>query len=194
MNDPRGSNGPATNPIPEHLARRVRLVIFDVDGVLTDGGIYIGQRAGGGAPVELKRFLAQDGLGMKMLAWAGLEVVAISGRESPATDLRMAELGIACHQVPGAYKLPVARRILERSRIGWSETAMLADDLPDVSVFRKAGLRAAVRNAYPPVSDMAHWRSRLAGGKGAAREFTDALLAARGELDAVAKRYVAERS
>ena len=141
----------------------------------------------------MKRFLAQDGLGMKLLMWAGLEVAAVSGRVSPATALRMAELGVECHQVAGAYKVPVVKSILERTGTAWHETAMLADDLPDLAVFEKVGLRAAVANAYPPVLEQAHWRSVARGGEGAAREFCDALLAARGELEEAVHRYVRER-
>jgi len=179
--------------IPPHLARRVRLVIFDVDGVLTDAGVYMG-RLPGGETVELKRFDIQDGLGLKMLQWAGLQVVMVSGRVSPATEARAAELGVECHQSEGGHKLPAVRRIAERLGVGWDEVAMLADDLPDVAVLLQVGLKAAVANAVPRVAGLADWRSTREGGHGAAREFCDALLAARGELERVVRTYVAERS
>ena len=177
-------------PIPAELARRIRLVVFDVDGVLTDGGVYLGLRSG----EELKRFDIQDGLGMKLLQWAGLQVAIVSGRRSEATTRRAAELGFECHQDDGAHKLPAVRSIMERSGISWDEVAMLADDIPDVAVLREAGLKAAVANAVPQVAAMADWRCTRGGGHGAVREFCDALLEARGELQRVIDAYVSERS
>lgn len=179
-------------PMPAERARAVRLVVFDVDGVLTDAGVYIGAPMSG-EPVELKRFDIQDGLGMKLLQAAGLEVVMVSGRVSRATDIRARELGIECHQDPGAQKLPLVSGIIERLGIGWDAVAMLADDLPDMAVFEKAGLRAAVANAVPAVARAAHWRSTARGGHGAVREFCDALLEARGQLADVTEAYVAAR-
>jgi 3-deoxy-D-manno-octulosonate 8-phosphate phosphatase (KDO 8-P phosphatase) len=183
----------AGGPIPEALAIRVRLVIFDVDGVLTDGGVYVGSTESGEA-AELKRFNIQDGLGLKLLQWAGLEVAMVSGRVSRATELRARELGVGCYQDDGAHKLPAVRGIMERMGIEWDEVAMVADDLPDVSVFRHVGLKAAVGNATATVAELADWQARRSGGHGAAREFCDALLAARGELNRVVKKYVDERS
>ena len=89
----RPHGGPHGGPIPEELARRVALVVFDADGVLTDAGVYLGLTPEGD-PVELKRFNIQDGLGMKLLQWAGLRVVIVSGRESVANSARAGELGI----------------------------------------------------------------------------------------------------
>ena len=183
---------PAGGPIAEELARRIRLVVFDVDGVLTDGGVYMTLEEG--TFHEAKRFDVQDGLGMKLLRRAGLEVVIVSGRYSPATDARARELGIECHQDDGAHKLPAVRHVMARLGIGWGEVAMLADDVPDVAVLRLVGLKAAVANAIPMVAAMADWRSTKQGGHGAVREFCDALLAARGDLDRVLLEYVAERS
>lgn len=191
-----GTDGPVVGgaggrgPLPADLARRVRLVIFDVDGVLTDAGVYMGVTESGES-VELKRFNIQDGLGLKMLQWAGLEVAIVSGRVSEATRLRAEELGVEeCHQDAGARKLPAVQGILDRKGIAWDEVAMLADDLPDLAVFRKVGLPAAVANAVPHIADMAVWRTGLRGGEGAAREFCDALLEARGELEEAVERYL----
>lgn len=182
-----------TNPIPENRARAIRLVIFDVDGVLTDAGVYMGG-TDAGEPVELKRFDIQDGLGLKMLQWAGMEVVMVSGRVSRATELRADELGVECHQNPDGRKMEAVQGIMERVGVEWSQVAMLADDLPDVAILQHVGLRAAVANAVPYVAAMAHWQSSRRGGHGAAREFCDALLAARGQLDEMTRRYVQERS
>lgn len=183
-----------TAPVPAGAAARVKLVIFDVDGVLTDAGIYVGRTADG-EPVELKRFSIQDGVGLKMLQWAGLRVAIVSGRVSAATAIRAAELGITeCHQEPDAHKLGVVEALLDRLGVAWEEVAMLADDIPDLAVLTRVGLKAAVANATPPVLRVADWRASLEGGHGAAREFCDALLEARGELQGVIERYVAERS
>ena len=179
--------------IPPELASRIKLVLFDVDGVLTDAGIYVGATKAG-QTVELKRFNLQDNVGMKMLGWEGLHVAMVSGRVSSATTIRAEELGIECHQEPDAYKLPAVEGILSRESITWDEVAMLADDIPDLAVLRKVGLPAAVANATRPVRDIAIWESTKTGGNGAVREFTDALLQARGTLSAVVEKYVADRS
>lgn len=184
----------ASDPIPAELARRIRLVIFDVDGVLTDAGVYVGATESGEA-VELKRFDIQDGLGLKMLGWGGLDVVIVSGRVSEATSIRAAELGIeGCYQEPDAHKLKVVERILAERGVVWDEVAMIGDDIPDLSVMRRVGLKAAVANATAPVVAIADWQSTKAGGHGAAREFCDALLSARGDLERIVETYVEERS
>jgi 3-deoxy-D-manno-octulosonate 8-phosphate phosphatase (KDO 8-P phosphatase) len=182
------------NPVDAELAARIRLVIFDVDGVLTDAGVYLGEDADGTA-VELKRFDIQDGIGLKMLQWAGLDVVIVSGRVSQATSIRARELGIEeCYQEPNAHKLRVVERILAAKGVDWDEVAMIGDDIPDLAVMRRVGLKAAVGNATEPLARIADWQAARRGGHGAAREFCDALLAARGVLDEVVERYVAERS
>jgi 3-deoxy-D-manno-octulosonate 8-phosphate phosphatase (KDO 8-P phosphatase) len=183
----------ASATLPGAVARRVRLVVFDVDGVLTDAGVYLGARNDGTA-LELKRFDIQDGLGMKFLQEAGLVVAMVSGRLSRATELRARELGIAeCHQDAGADKLPILERLLERHGFVWSEVAMLADDLPDLAVLTRVGLPAAVANAQPEVLERAVWVSQRPGGRGAAREFCRALLLARGEWDARVAAYLEAR-
>lgn len=179
-------------PIAEDVARRVALVVFDVDGVLTDAGVYLGLTPEG-ATVEMKRFDIQDGLGLKLLERAGIRVVIISGRVSVANRARARELGIELHEDDAAQKLPAVRRIMDEMDIVWEQVAMLADDVPDLSVFGHVGLKAAVANAVPVVSDMADWRSSRLGGHGAAREFCDALLTARGQLDDLVAAYVRER-
>ena len=183
----------AGGPMPPELARRVKLVLFDVDGVLTDAAVWLGELPGG-KTVELKRFDIQDGLGLKMLRWSGLEVAMVSGRISEATKIRARELGVACRQAPEGRKLPLVRDLLELHDVRWDEVAMLADDLPDLAVFRRVGLPAAVANAVPEIVELAVWRATRPGGSGGAREFCDALLEARGDRDWVVERYEAERS
>ena len=184
-----------SNPasIPTEAAERIKLVIFDVDGVLTEAGIFVGSTMDG-EHLELKRFDIQDGVGLKMLIWAGLKVVLVTGRPSQATAIRAQELGVECHQVVDARKLPVVKDLIEKHAVDWEEVAMLADDIPDLSVLRRVGLKAAVLNATEPVLDIADWVALRPGGRGAAREFCDALLRARSQLDDVIETYVEERS
>jgi len=179
--------------IPAELARRIRLVLFDVDGVLTDGGLYIGRSEGGDA-VELKRFDITDGLGVHMLVWSGLQVALVSGRESAATRLRAAELGIECFEDAGARKIPVVARLIERHGVSWDEVAFVADDLADLPVLRRVGLPVAVANAVPEVRAASRWVTRRPGGHGAVREFAEALLRARGDWGRLVDEYCRLRS
>ena len=181
----------ASSTIPGEIARRIRLVVFDVDGVLTDAGVYIG--SSDDEVVELKRFDIQDGLGIKLLERDDLKVVWISGRTSKATQLRADELGIECHQDSGARKYAILSAILERDSIAWSEVAMLADDLPDMAIFTEVGLPCAVGNACQEIKDAAQWVSGRRGGHGAARQFCETLLKARGSWDSVVEGYVQSR-
>jgi 3-deoxy-D-manno-octulosonate 8-phosphate phosphatase (KDO 8-P phosphatase) len=169
------------------------MVVFDVDGVLTDGGIYLGATAAG-ERVEMKRFEITDGLGVHLLRDAGIIVAIVTGRESDAVRLRAAELGIdECHQDAGAAKLPILEALLERHGLGWDEVAFLGDDLADLPVLERVGLPAAVANAVPEVRARARWVGRKRGGEGAAREFAEALLHARGEWAERVNRYVHAR-
>jgi 3-deoxy-D-manno-octulosonate 8-phosphate phosphatase (KDO 8-P phosphatase) len=174
-------------------ARRIRLVGLDVDGVLTDGGIYLG--AADGVPVELKRYHIQDGLGIKFLRDAGIIVALITGRVSESVRLRAAELGIVdVTQDAQARKLPAFLAILERNGIAPDEAAFVGDDYPDLGILRIVGLPVAVENAVEDVKEISRIRLRRAGGDGAVREFAEILLRARGEWRAIVERYVAERS
>ena len=179
--------------IPAELARRVRLVGLDVDGVMTDGGIYLGA-TDAGERVELKRFDIQDGLGIRMIQEAGITVAIVTGRESHAVRLRAEELGVAeVHQDRTAAKLRIFEEMLERLGISWEETAFLGDDLPDLPVLRRAGLPAVVGNATPDARAHAVWAATKEGGRGAVREFAEALLHARGEWAERVEGYVSDR-
>ena len=185
--------GPA-HTLDEELARRIRLVILDVDGVLTDGGVYVGELPGGEV-LELKRFDIQDGLGVKLLQWAGVEVAVVSGRMSRATEIRARELEIQeCHQDSGAQKVGIILRMIKDRGLDWSQVAMLGDDLPDLAVLGRVGLPAVVANATDEVREMALWQARKEGGRGAVREFCEALLKARGDWEDQVEAYVKARS
>jgi 3-deoxy-D-manno-octulosonate 8-phosphate phosphatase (KDO 8-P phosphatase) len=170
------------------LARRIRVVVLDVDGVLTDNGVYIGQTESG-ERVELKRFHIMDGIALKMLQWAGLRTVLVSGRESPATTLRASELGVECRQVAAGYKLPEITALLEEAGAEWSELAMVGDDLADLPALERAGLPVAVANACVDVRARAIWVTERPGGDGAVRDFTESLLQARGQWAPLVEAY-----
>ena len=159
-------------------ARNISLLVLDVDGVMTDGGIYI-DAAGGIA----KRFHVHDGLGIKVAQAAGLRVAVISGLESPAVAARIRELGIDEYHPGIRHKVPVLRDILARQGIGPGQAAYLGDDWVDAGPMEFVGLPMAVADAQPEILDRALWISRLAGGQGAVREAVRFLLAARGQLE-----------
>jgi 3-deoxy-D-manno-octulosonate 8-phosphate phosphatase (KDO 8-P phosphatase) len=174
------------------LARRVRLVCFDVDGVLTDGGIILGDA--GGARVELKRYDIQDGLGITFLRQAGLRTAIITGRESQSVALRAAELQIDdVIQDRRARKVPALGALLDRLGIGWDAVAFVGDDLPDLGALRRVGLPVAVGNATAEVRAVATLQLSRTGGAVAVREFCEALLRARGEWDGLVETYVRAR-
>ena len=175
------------------LAKRIRLVGLDVDGVLTDGGIYLGDVAG--ARVELKRYDIQDGLGIKFLRDAGIHVAIVTGRISESVRLRAKELEIEdVVQDTQAQKLPALAALLARRGIAFEETAFLGDDFPDLAVLRRVGLSVAVGNAVPEVRAECRMLLNATGGRGAVREFTERFLGARGEWEHVCRKYVDERS
>jgi 3-deoxy-D-manno-octulosonate 8-phosphate phosphatase (KDO 8-P phosphatase) len=179
--------------IDAQIARRIRLVALDVDGVLTDGGIYLG--AVEGRPLEFKRYDIQDGLGIRFLQQAGLRVAIVTGRISESVRLRAAELDIEdVAQVVDAYKVPAFMSILERRGLTPGEAAFVGDDFPDLAVMRGVGLAVATGNAAPEVKrEAAHVLAR-AGGHGAVREFAEDLLKARGAWDTLWHSYVEERA
>ena len=175
------------------IAAPVRLLALDVDGVLTDGGIFLGATASG-ERVEMKRFDITDGLGINLLQEAGVEVAIVTGRSSEAVRLRAEELGILeCHQDASPAKLPVLREIAERKRLEMHEIAYLGDDLADLPVLRSVGFPAAVANAAVEVRAEARWVSTRRGGDGAVRELAEVLLRARGALVGAVERYVSRK-
>ncbi len=156
-------------------ARGVRLAILDVDGVLTDGTLYIGAQG-----EAFKAFNILDGHGVKMLQAAGVAVAILSGRSSPAVAHRAGELGIA-HVVQGAGdKVAEFERLRAALGIDERACAFVGDDLPDLGVMRRCGLAVAVAGAVEAVKAAAHYVTRASGGRGAVREFCELVLRAQG--------------
>jgi 3-deoxy-D-manno-octulosonate 8-phosphate phosphatase (KDO 8-P phosphatase) len=173
------------------VAQRIQLLVLDVDGVLTDNGIWLGPVAG--ERVELKRFDVQDGLGMVLLRAAEIPMVWLTGRHSEATALRARELKVnELLQVPGPRKLEALEDLLQRRGLPWEAVAYAGDDLADLKVLRRVGLPLAVANAVPEVRAVASYVTRAHGGHGAVREIVEALLKARGAWGEILERYFAE--
>jgi 3-deoxy-D-manno-octulosonate 8-phosphate phosphatase (KDO 8-P phosphatase) len=173
-------------------ASRVRIVALDVDGVLTDNGIWIGPVAG--ERVELKRFDIQDGLGLRLLRTAGIPIIWLSGRHSAATAMRAEELQVdEVLQVPGPAKLEALGELRSRRRLAWEDVAYVGDDLADLPVMRRVGLPIAVANAVPEIRAVADCVTATRGGHGAVREIVEALLKARGVWPEMLERYFTER-
>ena len=155
-------------------AARVRVLVLDVDGVLTDGRLYYGAHG-----ETLKVFHVRDGLGLKLLAAAGVTVAVISGRRSGMTGRRCRELGVR-HLLQGVDdKLAAFQRLRSRLKVPAGACACVGDDLPDVPLMREVGLSFAVADAHPQARSAAHVVTQLRGGKGAVREVCDYLLEAR---------------
>ena len=160
--------------VTARAAARIRLLVLDVDGVLTDGGLYYGPSG-----EDTKRFDVQDGLAMVEARRAGLTLAILSSRSSAAVARRMEELGIAeVHQGVGD-KDAALTELMARLGLDRTEVAMMGDDLPDLPSMKRAGLALAPVNAVPEVREAAHWVSRRAGGAGAVRDALELLLKAR---------------
>ena len=172
---------PAVEPVlrfaPELLlaAQGVRVAIFDVDGVLTDGRIYIGEQG-----EAFKAFSTLDGHGLKLLAQGGIVPVVITGRDSPAVRRRVADLGIAQAVYGASDKLAAATPMLARLGVGWDAVAAMGDDWPDLPLMTRAAFACAPAGAHAEVRAIADHVTHAQGGHGAARECCDLLLTAAG--------------
>lgn len=159
-------------------AKTIRLALFDVDGVLTDGNIYIDANG-----EEIKRFNTQDGHGIRLLQHYGIEVGIITGRASRALEHRMADLQIK-HVVQGCEdKFTAYQEMLTKLNVSEDETSYVGDDIVDLQVMTRCGLAIAVANAHTFVKQQAHWQTTAKGGNGAVREVCELLLASQGLLD-----------
>lgn len=169
---------PALNFDPELLlkAQDIRVVFFDVDGVLTDGGLYFSEHG-----EALKRFHTLDGHGLKLLQRAGITPVVITGRDSKALRVRLAALGIEHAHFGTEDKRPAAELTLASLGLVWSQAASMGDDWPDLPVMSRCAFACAPPNAQAEVLALAHFVTRREGGAGAVRELCDLLLVASGQ-------------
>ena len=165
-------------------ALAIRLLALDVDGVLTDGAIIYGNDG-----EELKAFSIKDGLGIKLLQRAGIEVAIITGRESQIVQRRARELGIERIIQGREDKLTALRELAQILELELEQCAYMGDDLPDLGAIIDAGLGMTVADAVRAVADCAQWQSSLAGGAGAVREAAEFILRCRGQLEDIERGY-----
>lgn len=168
---------------------KIKLMAFDVDGVLTDGSLYYGHDGR-----EYKVFHSRDGHGMKMLQRSGVEIAIITARSSQAVAHRMANLGIT-HVYQGALeKLPAFQQLIAALRLDPEQVAYVGDDVVDLPVMTRVGLAIAPADAHEEVRRRAHWGTRLPGGRGAARDACELIMRVQGTYDGLLKTYLAEGS
>jgi len=167
--------------IDENLVARalgIRCVFLDIDGVLTDCRLWLAPDG-----TELKTVHVRDGLGIKMLLRAGIEVAVISGRPSEAMQKRLEYLGVPHIALSTENKLPEYERVRDQLGLDDAACAAMGDDTPDLPLMQRVGLALTVADAHPSVASRAHWQSQFNGGFGAVREAADLILAAQGKLD-----------
>jgi hypothetical protein len=172
----------------ERLAK-VQLLLVDVDGVLTVGGVTWNSEG-----IEQKTFHIRDGLGIKLWQRAGGRTGIVTGRSGRVVQLRAQELGIEIVRQGVDDKLEVTAALLAECGVSWEHTAFIGDDLPDLSVVMRCGVGVAVANACPELIEAAALVTHLPGGHGAVREVIEQMLKARGAWDAIVRRYGAVRS
>jgi len=170
------------------LASRIRLLLMDVDGVLTDGKLYNVPDPQGNM-VETKGFDTQDGIALQWLSWVGIQTGVISGRVSPATEARAKQVGMTYVYQGHIEKIPILEEILGRAGISPSQVAYVGDDLTDVVIMNRVALGIAPSNARPEVKRCAHHITESAGGQGAVREVCELLMKAQGHWDGLLKKY-----
>ena len=166
-------------------AAHIKLVVFDVDGVLTDGSLFIGD-----AGEEYKAFHAKDGLGMKLLQATGVEIGIITARTSELVQHRMESLNIQHIYQGRLNKLPALEEIINKVGVSFDETAYVGDDVIDLPAMRKVGLAISVQDAHPLVKQHSHWQTPHVGGRGAARDVCELIMEAQNTLQAQFDKYL----
>jgi len=166
-------------------AKLIKLVLFDVDGVLTNGHIFFCD-----AGHKYKGFHAQDGLGIKLLLASGIQVGIISSDKSDAVEQRMKKLGITLVYQGHTEKTPIYESLCQKLNLTDENVAYVGDDLPDIPLIQRAGLGIAVANATTPLHQVADWVTQKPGGQGAAREVCELILQAKGLLGSVYTPYL----
>ncbi len=175
-------------PAVLELASKVRLLLMDVDGVLTDCKLYMFPDAHGNM-VETKGFNAQDGISLQWLNWRGFKTGVISGRVSPATEERARQCKMTYVYQGHIEKIPILEEILADAKIPGNEVAYIGDDLTDVVIMNRVGLSVATANARTETKRCANYVTEASGGNGAVREVAELLLRAQGHWDWLMKKY-----
>jgi 3-deoxy-D-manno-octulosonate 8-phosphate phosphatase (KDO 8-P phosphatase) len=166
-------------------AARIKLMVFDIDGVMTDGGLHYTDDG-----KELKTFNVHDGLGLKLMQRAGIELAIVTGRTSEVVACRAADLGIEYVFQGVANKRAVVAGLIEKLGIPWTETAFMGDDFIDLPAMLQCGFAVAPANAHPRVKERAHIVTAAAGGHGAVREAVEFVMAAQGKLETLFASYL----
>lgn len=166
-------------------ASRIKLLLLDVDGVLTDGRLYFSNQGD-----EFKTFSTLDGHGIKMLQKSGVKVGIITGRTSNLVAKRAADLGIGILVQGREDKWEALQEILRDHPLALDEIAFMGDDWPDLTIMCRAGLALAPANAHSSVAERAHWQSTLRGGEGAVREACDLIMKVQNTFDSILKSYL----
>jgi 3-deoxy-D-manno-octulosonate 8-phosphate phosphatase (KDO 8-P phosphatase) len=172
-------------------AAGVKLLLMDVDGVMTDGTLW-NVPDGQGGLAETKGFDSQDGIGLQWLSWHGIKTGVISGRVSPATELRARQCKMSYIYQGHIEKIPILEEIIAEAGISREEIAYIGDDLTDIVVMRRVGLAIAVQNARPEVKAAADLVTTARGGQGAVREVVELILAAQGHWGRLLDKYEAQ--
>ena len=170
------------------LAARTRLLLMDVDGVLTDGHLY-NVPGPDGKMVETKGFDSQDGIALQWLSWYGIKTGVISGRVSPATEERARQTKMSYVYQGHIEKIPILEEIMRDAGVTKEEVAYAGDDLTDIVVMRRVGLAIAVANARPEVKRASHYVTTAPGGSGAIREVVELILQAQGKWTEIVTKY-----
>src|SRR5499427_9324022 len=170
------------SPALKKRAAKIKVVLMDVDGTITDGSVTLLSQPDGSA-LEIKTFDAHDGQGMTLGKTAGLRLGVITGRESAALRRRMKEMGVAFVYEKQPHKIAAFEEVLTKAGVPATAVAFLGDDLPDIPVMKLAGLAVAVGNAAPEVKKIAHYTTNRVGGKGAARELVELILKSKGNWE-----------
>lgn len=170
-------------------ARKIKLLLLDVDGVLTDGRIYYVPRPQGGL-AETKTFHSRDGLGIRLAHAAGLKTGIISGRGSPVVEHRAKELGIHFVQQDALEKVSPYEKILRAAGLRDEEVCYVGDDIVDLPILKRVGLAVGVGDGHPALRRHVHYWTRQPGGRGAVREAIELILAAQGKLDSIFDHFI----
>ncbi|MHB1675677.1 MAG: KdsC family phosphatase [Acidobacteriaceae bacterium] len=182
---------PEKSPTLLERAKKIRLLLMDIDGTLTDGGVCLISLPNNGGIAEMKVFNSQDGLAIKLAHIMGIKTGFITGRKSPAVQQRADELSVAYVYLGQATKTAAFQDCMQKAGVTADEVAYLGDDLPDMPVSKLAGLAVAVANAAPELKAICHYVTRAKGGEGAAREVVELVLKAQGRWEEAVPKALA---